>query len=216
MPKSSSSSSCFTPLADDQRPKCGATAVASPPLRAPRLPVHPGRPCVPAAPPYLSRHRARPGAPNPNRARGAAPDLQHRPSEEKGVKEEKEGGREAAAGEPFVAKTGAARGRSRTHRDRLLPLLPLPPRRRVAACLLFFLADQPPRRPSPTRSTSANGHRGEDAASSLLWTPRPSSQGGTPAAPRRRTAAGDAGHRARLGCDLVQVPPHSPTCAPPA
>jgi hypothetical protein len=56
------------------------------------------------------------------------------------VKEEKEGGREAAAGEPFAAKTGAARGRSRTRRDRLLPLLPLPHLQRAAAYLLFFLA----------------------------------------------------------------------------
>jgi hypothetical protein len=81
------------------------------------------------------------------------------------VKEEKEGEREAAVGEPFAAKTGAARGRSRTYHDRLLPLLPLPPRRRAAAYLLFFLAGKPPRLSSPTRSTSASGHRGEDAHS---------------------------------------------------
>jgi hypothetical protein len=74
------------------------------------------------------------------------------------VKEEKEGGREAAAGEPFAAKTGAARGRSRTRRDRLLPLLPLPPRRHAATYLLFFLAGKPLRLSSPTRSTSASGH----------------------------------------------------------
>jgi hypothetical protein len=92
----------------------------------PCAPAHPGRPHVPAAPPYLSLLRARPGAPNPNCARGAAPALPHGPPEEKWVKEEEEGGREAAAGEPLAAKTGAARGRSRTRRDRLLPLLPLP------------------------------------------------------------------------------------------
>jgi hypothetical protein len=51
------------------------------------------------------------------------------------------------------------------------------------------------------------------AASSLLWTPRPSSRGGMPAAPRHRAAAGDAGHRARLGCNFLQVPPSSPTRA---
>jgi hypothetical protein len=58
------------------------------------------------------------------------------------VKEEKEGEREAVAGrEPFAVKTGAARGTRRTRRDRLLPLLPLPHRRRAAAAyLLFFLA----------------------------------------------------------------------------
>jgi hypothetical protein len=36
---------------------------------------------------------------------------------------------------------------------------------------------------------SASGHPGEDAVSSPLWTPQPSSRGRTPAAPRRRTAA---------------------------
>jgi hypothetical protein len=46
-----------------------------------------------------------------------------------------------------------------------------------------------------------------------LWTPRPSSRGRTPVAPRRRAAAGDADHRARLGCDFLQVSPPSPTCA---
>jgi hypothetical protein len=56
------------------------------------------------------------------------------------VKEEKEGGEKPPRGEPFAAKTSAARGRSRTCRDRLLPLLPLPHRRRAAAYLLFFLA----------------------------------------------------------------------------
>jgi hypothetical protein len=69
--------------------------------------------------------------------------------------------------------------------------------------------------PSPTSSSSslasrtASLHRRaplrpvatevRTPGSSLLWTPRPSSRGGTPAAPHRRTAAGDAGHRARLG-----------------
>jgi hypothetical protein len=36
------------------------------------------------------------------------------------------------------------------------------------------------------------------------------------APPRRRAAAGDAGHRARLGCNLLQVPLPSSTRAPPA
>jgi hypothetical protein len=77
------------------------------------------------------------------------------------VKEEKQGGEELPAEEPYAAKTGAARGRSRTRRERLLPLLPLPPRRRAAA-LVFFLADKPRRLTSPPRTTSASGHRGED------------------------------------------------------
>jgi hypothetical protein len=63
----------------------------------PRALAHPGRPHVPAALPYLSRRRAREGAPNPSRTRGTAPDLPHRPPEEK-VEEEKEGGRGAVRG----------------------------------------------------------------------------------------------------------------------
>jgi hypothetical protein len=83
------------------------------------------------------------------------------------VKEEKEGGEEPPAGEPYAAKTRAARGRSRTRRERLLPLLPLPPRRRVAA-LVFFLAGKPRRLTPLPRSTSASGHRGEDTRFSPL------------------------------------------------
>jgi hypothetical protein len=116
-----------------------------------------------AAPPYLSRRRAREGAPNPSRTRGTAPDRPHRPPEEK-VEEEKEGGEEPPAGEPYAAKTGAARGRSQTRRERLLPL---PPRRRAAA-LVFFLAGKPHHLTSPPRSTSASGHRGEDTRFPLL------------------------------------------------
>jgi hypothetical protein len=59
--------------------------------------------------------------------------------------------------------------------------------------------------------TSARGHPGEDAASPPLWTPRPSSRGGTP--PRRRATVSEAGHRARLGCPFLQVPLPSSTCA---
>jgi hypothetical protein len=83
------------------------------------------------------------------------------------VKEEKEGGEEPPAGELYAAKTGAACGSSRTRRERLLPLLPLPPRRRAAAHV-FFLTGKPRRLTSPPRSTSASGHRGEDTRFSPL------------------------------------------------
>jgi hypothetical protein len=120
------------------------------------------------------------------------------PPEEKGVKE----GRRrsgAAVGEPFAAKTGAARERSRTRRrqERLLPLLPLLPRRRAAACIFFLLAGKPHRHTTPMHYTSARSHGGEDDRCSPLvdataiepeWN-----------APRRRIVAGDADHRARLG-----------------
>jgi hypothetical protein len=62
---------------------------------------------------------------------------------------------EQPVGEPFAAKTGAARGRSRTHRrrERLLPLLPLLPRRRASAYLFFLLAGKPHRHTTPTPCT---------------------------------------------------------------
>jgi hypothetical protein len=89
-----------------------------------------------------------------------------------------------------------------------------------------FLPDDSP---SPTSSSSslasctASLHRRaplrpvatevRTPVSPLLWTPRPSSRGRTPAAPCRRAATGDAGHRARLGRVFLQVPPPSPTRA---
>jgi hypothetical protein len=75
---------------------------------------------------------------------------------------------EPPVGAPTVAKTGAARGRSRTRRERLLPLLPLLPRRRTAACFLFLLTGKPHCHTSPTRFTSASGHRDEGACYSPL------------------------------------------------
>jgi hypothetical protein len=63
MPTSSSSSSRFTPLADGQRPKRGAPAMASPSRRAPRLPAHPGRPRTPTAGAVLAAaHGDEPGS----------------------------------------------------------------------------------------------------------------------------------------------------------
>jgi hypothetical protein len=108
---------------------------------------------------------------------------------------------EPPVGEPFAAKTGAARGRSRTRRrrERLLPLLPLLPRRRATACLFFLLAGKPHCLTTPTHCTSARSHRGEDVrcfplVDTLAIEPRRNAD-----APRRRAAAGDAGLRARLG-----------------
>jgi hypothetical protein len=68
-------------------------------------------------------------------------------------------------GDPFAAKTGAARGRSRTRRERLhhlLPLLPLLPRRCATACFFFLLAGKPHRHTTPMHYTSARSHGGED------------------------------------------------------
>jgi hypothetical protein len=75
---------------------------------------------------------------------------------------------EPPVGVPTAARTGAARGRSRTRRERLHPLLPLLPRRRVAAFLFFLLAGKPHHHTTPTHCTSASGHRGEDNRCSPL------------------------------------------------
>jgi hypothetical protein len=117
---------------------------------------------------------------------------------------------EPPVGEPFAAKTGAARGRSRTRRrrERLLPLLPLLPRRRTAAYLFFLLAGKPHRHTTPTPCTSASSHRGDDDRCFPLVVARPLSRSGT-----HRVAAGDAGLRARLGCSFLQVPLPSSTRA---
>jgi hypothetical protein len=102
---------------------------------------------------------------------------------------------EPPVGEPFATKTRAARGRRRTRRGRLHHLLPLL-RRRRAAFLFFPPASKPHRHTTPTHYTSARSHGGEDdrcfplvdaTAIEPEWN-----------APRRRIAAGDAGHRAPL------------------
>jgi hypothetical protein len=66
-------------------------------------------------------------------------------------------------GAPSAAKTGAARGRSRTRRrrERLLPLLPLLPRRRAAA-FVFLPVDEPHHHTSPTPALRPVATQGED------------------------------------------------------
>jgi hypothetical protein len=88
-----------------------------------------------------------------------------------------------------------------------------------------FLLDiaPPPSSSSSSASHAASLHRRaplrpvatevRTPVSPHLWTPRPSSRGRTPAAPRCRAAAGNAGHRARLGRVFLQVSPPSPTRA---
>jgi hypothetical protein len=111
-------------------------------------------------------------------------------------------------GEPFAVKTGAARGRSRTRRERLhhlLPLLPLLPRRRAAACFIFLLAGKLHRLTTPTHCTSARSHRGEDdRCFPLVDTPAIEPRGTTRRS-AHRAAAGDAGLRARLGRSFLQA-----------
>jgi hypothetical protein len=74
-------------------------------------------------------------------------------------------------GAPTAAKTGAARGRSRTRRERLLPLLPLLPRRRATAFLFFLLAGKPHRPTTPMPALRPVATEVRTPASPLLWLP---------------------------------------------
>jgi hypothetical protein len=78
---------------------------------------------------------------------------------------------EPPVGAPTAAKTGAARGGSRTRRERLLPLLPLLPRRRAAAFLFFLLAGKPHRHTTPTPALRPVATEVRTPASPLLWLP---------------------------------------------
>jgi hypothetical protein len=101
-------------------------------------------------------------------------------------------------GTPSAAKTGAARGRSRSRR-RQVRLPPLPPCRRAA--VVFLLADEPPHLSSPTpalwpMATKVRTSFPLPFVNAPAFEPR---ENATPAPRRRAAAAGDAGHRARLG-----------------
>jgi hypothetical protein len=101
-------------------------------------------------------------------------------------------------GTPFAAKTGAARGRSRP-RSRRVRLLPLPPRRCAAVFFLLANKSRRPSSPTPALRPVAPKVRTSFPLPSMdapAFEPR----GNATLAPRRRAAAaGDAGHRARLG-----------------
>jgi hypothetical protein len=114
---------------------------------------------------------------------------------------------EPPVGAPSAAKTGAARGRSRTRRrrERLLPLLPLLARRRAAAFLFFLLAGKPHHHTTPTPALRPVATEVRTTASLLLWLPSHRAEVERTNAPRRHAAAGDAGLRARLGCSFLQV-----------
>jgi hypothetical protein len=148
-----------------------------------------------AAPPYLSRRRAREGAPNPSRTRGTAPDRPHRPRES----------RTPRRPEPPVGGAGPTVNAYFHYFPFLLDIAPPPSSSSSPASRTASLHRGAPLRPVATEVRTP--------VSPYLWTPRPSSRGGTPAAPHRLAAAGDAGHRARLGRVFLQVPPPPPTRA---
>jgi hypothetical protein len=128
---------------------------------------------------YLRRRRDPRGLPTLAASGSCSPV--HTPTrrgrrESKGEKEE----RIRPWEEPSAAKTGAVRGRSRTcrRRERLLPLLPLLPRRRAAA-FVFFPADEPHHHTAPTPALRPVATKVRTTASFLMWMPLPSSRGGT-------------------------------------
>jgi hypothetical protein len=184
------SSPTFVALADDQSQKWARWPRASPSRRVVRLPAHPSCPRVPRRALLLEPPPSPGEDPNPSRLGELLPCPPIDPLEDKGER----GGKEDWSRlwkEPSAAKTGAARGRSRTrrHRERLLPLLPLLPRRRAAAFLFFLLASKPHHHTTPTPALGPVATKVRTTASLPMWMPRPSSRGGTrsrTAPPRRR------------------------------
>jgi hypothetical protein len=140
--------------------------------------------------------------------------------------EEKEKGKrrrrtEAPGAAPPAAKPEppARRSRTRGSQARLRPLLPRLPLHR--AILLPLPAPPPsssPRRTPPSPTPTLRPEATQVRTPSHLPCGRRGlrAEAECSAPPRRRAAAGDAGHRARLGCHLLQVPPPSSTRAPPA
>jgi hypothetical protein len=123
---------------------------------------------------------------------------------------------EPSVGAPSAAKTGAARGRSRTRRRHahLPPLLPLLPRRHAAAAFVFLPADESRHRTSPTPALRLVATKVRTSTPLPLWTPRPSSREGTcrhTAPPRCHRWRCRPLSQARL--NLLQVSPPSSTCA---
>jgi hypothetical protein len=195
------SSPTFVALADNQSQRRARRPRALPSRRAAHLPAHPSRPRVPRC--YKSRRRA-PGEIPTLAASGSCspvhPSTRWRRRERRGEKEEWS----RPWKETSAAKTGAARGRSRTRRrrERLLPLLPLLPLRLVAAFLFFLLTGKPHNHTTPSPALRPVATKVRTTASLPMWTPRPSSRGGTcsrTAPPRLRASACDAGLLAKLG-----------------
>jgi hypothetical protein len=142
-------------------------------------PAHPCRPRTPRATAAIRCRRRDPhGSPNPSRLGGIHP-LPTYPQE---GEEEEDGG---ARSSTTRREVGAAREEEPDPREPSTPATP---------CFLGFLFTAPstcfpyqcrllPRHraahPFTDACASASGHPGEDAVSSPLWTPRPSSRGGT-------------------------------------
>jgi hypothetical protein len=98
---------------------------------------------------------------------------------------------EPSVGAPSAAKTGAARGRSRTRRCQahLPPLIPLLPQHRAAVAFVFLPAVESRHRTSPTPALRHVATKVRTNSPLPFWMPRPLSRGGTcrrTMPPRRR------------------------------
>jgi hypothetical protein len=136
-------------------------------------------------------------------------------------KERRRRSSEAPGAAPPAAKPEppARRSRTRGSHARLRPLLPRLPLHH--AVLLPLPAPPPsssqrraPPSPMPTLRPEATQVRTPPHLPCGRRGLRAEAERSAP--PRRRAAAGDTGHRATLGCHLLQVPPPSSTRAPPA
>jgi hypothetical protein len=188
----------LSPLADDERPKSGAPAVAWPSRRAPRLPVHPGHPRTPHRAALFKPPPSPSGAPNPSRPRGNSPDQPRRAAGGEG----REGGKEEERSRP--------RGSRPSRRPKPPEVGAGPAGNDYIPCFLFFPAAPPPASSSSSpasRTTSPAPTPALRPVAAEVRTPHLPSCGRRghraeaerSAPPRRRAAAGDAGHRARLG-----------------
>jgi hypothetical protein len=178
----------LSPLADDERPKRGCAGHGRR-RDAPRdHPAHPCRPRTPRATAAIrSRRRDPHGSPNPSRLGGSnlLPTYPQAGGEGEGEEKEEDGGTRSST-------TRRQAGAAREEPDPREPSTPATP------CFLGFpftassicfhyqrrlLPRHRAAHPFTDAYASASGHPGEDAVSSPLWTPWPSSRGRTPAAP---------------------------------
>jgi hypothetical protein len=171
-------------LAGDERPKRGRAGHGRR-RDAPR--GHPAHPCRPRTPRATRRYKKPPpqpqGSPNPSRLGEFNPlptYPQARGEGEGGEKEDNGGARSSTT----RREAGAAREEEPDPREPSTPATPIFlgfPFIASSICFPYQHHRLPRHRvahPFTDACTSASGHRGENTASSLLWTPRSSSQAG--------------------------------------
>jgi hypothetical protein len=188
----SSSSSSLLPLWLTPAPKRWPRRSWPPSRRAPRPPGASLPSTYPRATAAIrSRRRDPHGTPNPSRLGGIQSPAHLPAAGGEGEEEEENGGARSSTAR---REAGAAREEEPDPREPSTPATPASsasssPRRLPASATsaASFLVTTP-HTPFTDAYTSARGHPGEDAVSPPLWTPRPSSRGGTfrATAPPRR------------------------------